>query len=131
LDAESWPAYRDAGEDGIKRMWLDQVGWAVWLAEMMMEMRCAIQVSETRVFITTGNPVVVVHPSLGSRGFRNPDTAVIFPLSLTRVLVMDNRHAESDGGYCPANNVAPSVSGVLWRESIARMRIPKAQKTLR
>lgn len=71
LDAASWPAYRDASEDDIKRMWLDQIGSAVWLAEMLMEMRWAMQFSETPVFITTDNPVVVVHPNL----FRPPHSS--------------------------------------------------------
>jgi len=121
VDAASWPAYRDASEDDIKRMWLDQVGSAVWLAEMMMEMRWAMRFSETPAFITTDNPVVVLHPSLSFRGFKNPETTVMFPLSPTRVLLMDNRHTEPDGRYYPANNVAPSVNGLLWRESIDRM----------
>jgi hypothetical protein len=121
VDAASWPGYRDAGEDDIKRMWLDEVGSAVWLAEIMMGMRWAMQVSDAPVFITTDNPVVVLHPSLNFRGFRNSETTVVFPLSPTRVLVMDNRHSEPDGKYYPAQNVAPRLNGLLWRESIDRM----------
>lgn len=121
LDTTDWPAYRDATDDDIKRMWLEQVGSAVWLAEIMMGMRWAVQFSETPVFITTDNPVTVVHPSLRFRGFRNPETAVIFPLSPTRVLVMDNRHAEPDGQYYRVRKSAPNVNTVLWRESIDRM----------
>jgi len=106
-------------------MWLKEVGSAVWLAEILVKMRWAIQFSDTPVFITTDNPVVVLHPSLTFRGFTNPETMVVFPLSPTRVLMMDNRHAEPDGHYYPVNNTAPGLNGMLWRESIDRMFTPR------
>jgi hypothetical protein len=48
--------------------------------------------------------------------FRNKDISVVFPLSPTRVLHMDWRHGEPDGGYDAVNpDAAPlnSCSGAM------------------
>jgi hypothetical protein len=120
LDTSNWPEYRDANEDDVKRMWIDQIQSARWLAEILMPMRWSMFVSEAPTFIATDNPVAVMHPELGFRGFRNPQTLVVFPLSPTRVLVMDNRKSEPDGQYYIEAN--PGVLNVLlWRESIDLM----------
>ena len=118
IDEESWPAYRDADDDAIKSMWLDNVGSAVWLAEVLMEMRWALLVSERPVFIATDNPVMVMHPELRFRGFRNKDSFVVFPLSPTRALHLDNRHSEPDAQFYDASKTAVGLNGLLWRESI-------------
>jgi len=121
VDKESWPAYRDASEDDIKRMWIKQVGSAAWLAEILMKMRWAVLISEEPRFITSDNPVVLLHPSLGFKGFKNPETAVVFPLSPTRVLFLDNRHSEPDGQYYPFAESVAGLNGLLWRYSIEHM----------
>ena len=121
LDKSSWPEYRDADDDAIKKMWLDQVGSAVWLAETLMEMRWAMLVTEKPVYITTDNPVIVVHPDLRFRGFRNKEAMVIFPLSSTRTLVMDNRHSESNAQFYDGTQTAASQNGLLFRDSLKCM----------
>lgn len=120
----SGPA-RDADEDAIKRMWLDNVNSAMWLAKIMMEMRWAVLFSEKPVFVTTDNPVIVMHPDLEFRGFKNPKTTVFFPLSPTRMLVMDNRHSEPDGEYYPLKDSPGGLNMLLWRESIDSMFSPR------
>jgi hypothetical protein len=121
LDKDSWPSYSNASDDDIKRMWLDDVGSATWLAEILMGMRWAILLSEEPVFITTDNPVVTLHPSHGFRGIKNPETSVVFPLSPTRVLHIDNRMSEPDGHYYPLRGSAGSLNGLLWRCAINAM----------
>lgn len=121
LYRESWPSYRDADGDAIKRMWLDQVGQAVWLAEILLEMRWSMLVSDEPVLITTDNPVMVMHPSLRFRGFRNPETSVLFPLSSTRALSLDNRHAEPAGQFYDGGKIATCLNSLLWRDSIDLM----------
>jgi hypothetical protein len=121
VDKDSWASYRNADEDDIKRMWLDNVGSATWLAELLMSMRWAILLSEEPAFITTDNPVVTLHPSLKFRGIKNAETSVVFPLSPTRVLHIDNRMSEPDGRYYPLRGSAESLNGVLWRYAINAM----------
>jgi hypothetical protein len=121
LDKDSWPSYRNASEDDIKRMWLANVGSATWLAKMLMDMRWAILLSEEPVFITTDNPVVTLHPSLQFRGIKNPETSVVFPLSPTRLLHIDNRMSEPDGQYYPLKANPGTMNGLLWRYAINAM----------
>lgn len=125
FDSSDWPRYRDADEDVLKRMWLDYVGRAVWLAKIFMKMRWYMLVSEEPVFITTDNPVIATHPELRFCGFRNPETSVIFPLSPTRALGMDNRHSEPDGQFYDAAKSAIAVNSLLWREAIEDMFSPR------
>lgn len=46
LDHSSWPAYRDATEDDMKRAWNEWLGQAADMAKMFLEMRWAVLVSE-------------------------------------------------------------------------------------
>lgn len=118
IDKSSWLEYRNGDEDAIKNMWLDNVGSAEWLAKVMMEMRWAMLVSDVPVFITTDNPVTVMHPDFQFRGFKDIGSSVAFPLSPTRVLVMDNRHSEPDGEFYGSRESAAALNGLLWRHSI-------------
>jgi hypothetical protein len=121
LEKDSWPSYSNASEDDIKRMWLDNVGSATWLAKMLMGMRWAILLAEEPVFITTDNPVVMLHPSLQFRGIKNAETSVVFPLSPTRLLHIDNRMSEPDGQYYPLKTNPGSMNLLLWRYAINAM----------
>lgn len=125
LDHSDWPAFRDAGEDDVKRMWLDQIGSATWLAEIFMQMRWAVVVSPTPSFITTDSPIVVLHESLTFKSFRNKDISVVFPLSPTRVLHMDWRHGEPDGHYYEVNPNTALLNLLLWRNSMNMMFAPR------
>lgn len=118
LDHSTWPAYRDASEEDLKKAWLEEVGRAAGVAEIFMRMRWAMLFSEEPVFITSDNPVTIVHPSLAFRGLRNPETTVIFPLSPTRCLHMDNRHSEPDGHYYPLAQPAANTNLLIWRNAI-------------
>jgi Protein of unknown function (DUF4238) len=117
----AWPAYRDGTDDDIKRVWLDQVGSAVWMAELLLNMRWSIIVSKEPVFITTDNPVVPLHPSLRFRGIKNPETMMMFPLSPTRLLWLDNRHREPKNQYYPLKDNGGDINGLLWRHAIENM----------
>jgi hypothetical protein len=75
LDTSTWPAYRDASEEDVKKMWLEQVGSATRVAETLMKMRWAMLFSEEPVFITTDNPVAIVHPTLEFRGLNDAATS--------------------------------------------------------
>lgn len=93
------PACRDATEEDMKRAWDDWLRQAAGIAEIFLKMRWVILVSERSVFITSDN-LVLAGDALGPhRGFTHPDAMVTFPLSPTRVLMMDNRHNEPDAQF--------------------------------
>jgi hypothetical protein len=117
FDASDWPQFRLAGDNEIKRAWLHDLGQATWLAEILMEMRWSILVSEEPVFVTSDKPVSLLHPSLRAVGFKNPETLVIFPLSPTRILCLDNRHSEPDGQYYSLKEPRGAINSIIWRYS--------------
>jgi hypothetical protein len=121
FDRDSWPASRDAGPEELKRSWINNIRGAAWLAEILMKMRWAVVLSDEPVFITSDNPVTVLHPSLKFRGFADPETSVIFPLSPTRVLNMDNLHNQPDGHYYPVNPGPAALNLLQWRRANEHM----------
>lgn len=125
LDTSSWPAYRDASEDDIKRSWNEWVGQSAGVATMFLEMRWAVLVSDDPVFITSDNPVMVGDTIGPHRGLKHPEAMVTFPLSPTRVLVMDNRHSEPDAQYYPLKHDPASTNMLIWRNAIEHMFSPR------
>jgi Protein of unknown function (DUF4238) len=121
LDPSTWPSYRDGTGDDIKRMWLDQVSSAMWMAELLLNMRWSVICSETPVFITTANPVVPLHPTLRFRGIKDPETTLVFPLSPTRLLCLDNRDNESKNEYYSLRDNGGGFNTLLWRYAIENM----------
>jgi hypothetical protein len=70
VNLDDWLECLNASEDDLKRAWGEQVSTAGWLAEMLLKMRWAVVFSEEQVFITSDNPVMIVHPSLKFRGLK-------------------------------------------------------------
>jgi len=117
IDASSWPAYRDATEDDLKRGWIDQIGTVAWYAEKLMAMRWSVVCADQPTFITSDNPVTIIHPSLRFRGIGNSETTIMFPLSPTRLLNMDNRHHEPGNQYYALNDDGSSANMMIWRQA--------------
>jgi hypothetical protein len=125
LDHSSWPAYRDATEEHMKQAWNDWLGQSAEIAKMFMEMRWAILVSDKPAFITSDNPVLVGDTLGPHRGLKHPETMVTFPLSPTRVLMMDNRHSEPDAQFYPLKHDAAATNMLIWRNAIEHMFSPR------
>jgi len=118
LDPMDWNDFRIGGEDFIKRIWLRQIDGAQELARIFLEMRWSMHATQLPIFITSDDPVVAIHQDLVFRGFRNPGTSVIFPLSPTRVLHLDWRRDHDDGGYYQSVETFPAINFILWRNCI-------------
>lgn len=125
LDHASWPAYRDATEEDMKKAWNDWLGQAAGIAELFLKMRWAVVVSDAPVFITSDNPVLVGDTLGPHRGLNHPEAMVTFPLSPTRVLMMDNRHSEPDSRFYPLKHDPASTNMLIWRNAIEHMFSPR------
>ena len=55
---------------------------------------------------------------------KHPDAMVTFPLSPTRILMMDNRHSEPDTRYYPLQG-GPGAFNLMWRNAIDQMFAPR------
>jgi hypothetical protein len=121
IDPESWPAYRDASEDDLKRMWISQMNNASEYAEMLLGMRWSMVIAEQPTFITSDNPVAILHPSLTFQGLSNSETLVLFPISPQRILIMDHRHEQPSGQYYPLQGDGAAQNVLIWRNAIEFM----------
>lgn len=117
VDISSWPAYRDATENDLKRSWIDQISTVGWYAKKLMAMRWSVVCANRPTFITSDNPVTIIHPSLQFKGINNSDTTIMFPLSPTRLLNMDNRHGEPSNQYYALNEDSSSANLLIWRHA--------------
>jgi hypothetical protein len=125
IDVSTWPQYRDATDDDLKTLWISQINSATHIAEMLFNMRWAILFSDTPSFVTSDNPVTFLHPSLIFQGIKNPDTTILFPLSPTRVLSMDNRHDQPDAHYYPLKGSPATTNLLIWRNAIDHLFSPR------
>ncbi len=116
LDISTWPTFRNASEDDLKRAWLKQIGSATEIAKLFMNMRWSVVVADNPSFITTDNPITFAHPTLEFRGIKNKGTLILFPLSPTRVLLLDHNLTEPDGQYYPLwEGGAAAINSLLWK----------------
>jgi len=81
----------------------------------MKNMRWSILISNKPEFVTSDNPITFTHPSLSFRGIKNKETLVMFPLSPTRLLLMDHRYSEPRNQYYPMKHPIAVTNGLLWR----------------
>lgn len=125
LDHSSWPAYRDATQEDMKAAWNEWLGQSAEIAGMFMKMRWAILVSDEPVFITSDNPVTVGDTLGPHRGLKHPEAMVTFPLSPTRVLIMDNRHSEPANQFYPLKHDPAATNMLIWRNAIEHMFSPR------
>ncbi len=111
LDASGWHAYRAWGSDDHHRFFTHLIrSEAVGLAELLMTKRWSIIVAEHDTFVTSDKPVAIQHRTKSVFGVRTPGTIVSFPISPTRLLVMDDMRDEPANQYYP---LEASMSGAF------------------
>ena len=118
---ESWPIYRDASEDDLKRIWIAHMNDATEYAKILMGMRWSMVLADAPTFITSDNPVAVLHPSLTFRGLSNPETTLLFPISPSRILIMDHRHDEPANQYYALQGNGTAQNVLIWRNAMEYM----------
>ena len=117
FDNSDWQQYKAAGPEEKKGMFVNGIRQnATYLAQILMEKRWSVVFSEEPAFITSDAPVAVIHPTRDVFGVATPGTVVSFPLSPTRVLMMDDRHDQPKGRYYPLSKSGPGPANMTsWR----------------
>ena len=99
---------------------------AVSVAEILLEKRWSIIFSEDSQFITTDKPVVVINKNKEKFGLKTEGTIIMFPISSSRLLVLDDRYNEPKGQYYPLSPEGPGPHNLLiWREALNFMISPR------
>lgn len=117
LDNSDWGQHSAAGVEEKKRMFIDSLLQnATHYAEILMKKRWSVVFSEAPAFITTDTPVAVIHETRDVFGLATPGTVISFPLSPSRVLMMDDRHDQPKGHYYRLADTGPGPANfVAWR----------------
>lgn len=119
VDTSDWQEHRDQGKDGHDRAFANMVQSEVGrMAQHLLTKRWSVLFSDQNVFVTSDTPVGLSHLSRERFGYGTKDTILTFPLSPSRILIMDDLHAEEPNQYYPVleSNVAV-MNMTIWKSA--------------
>lgn len=116
FDVSDWHNYRNWGDNEHDQFFAATIqSEARNIAQLLLKKRWSIVFSELDTFITTDKPVVLQHSSRETFGFGTEGAIVIFPLSPTRLLMMDDMHHEPSNQYYPLTPpTAGAFNATIW-----------------
>lgn len=102
FDTSGWESYKQWGEDEHHRFFSETIrAESGHLAKILLKKRWSVVFSDDKHFITSDKPVGVQHGSREFFGIGTTGTVVVFPLSPTRILMMNDQHQEPANQYYP------------------------------
>jgi hypothetical protein len=117
LDTNGWNEYRAWEKNDHDRFFTHVIeSEATRIADVLMQKRWSVILSEREAFVTTDKPVVLQHQSRRSFGFRTPGVIVSFPLGPKRLLVTDDMHHEPANQYYSLQESAEGAFNLaIWK----------------
>lgn len=117
FDPSGWREYKEWNKTEHHKFFVRVVqSEAVVLATMLLKKRWSVISSDGPVFVTSDNPVSKQHQSRSLFGFGTEGVIVTFPISPTRLLVMDDLFEQRTGQYYELSNSGPGPYNLLiWR----------------
>jgi hypothetical protein len=114
FDTSGWREWRQSGTDDHHRTFAAAIEHeAIGLAEGLLKKRWSVIAVDQPGFITSDRCVAVHHRERQICGLMTPGAVILFPLSPTRVLILDDQHLPSDQ-YITTDDVG-SVNFMIWR----------------
>jgi hypothetical protein len=119
FDTSDWHSYRKWNDNDHHHFFVRRIrNDAGHLASIILRKRWSIVFTDKPHFITSDKPVILQNFERERFGFGTSGSIISFPLSPTRVLIMDDLHDEPPNQYYP---LLPANLGVynfsIWRES--------------
>ena len=116
VDFTDWRTMDPLSDTTIRRLFSENIHPAAGdLAGVLMQKRWAVIFADEPSFCTSDRPVVMCHPTAKSFGVGTKGTTILFPLSPTRLLMLDDRTDSTDGGYYPIQEGAIGTLGfTVW-----------------
>lgn len=119
FDTSNWQEYKSQGKDGHDREFARMIQWEVGsMAKRLLEKRWSILLSDRDTFVSSDKPVVLSHPNRERYGYGTKGVMIFFPISPSRLLVMDDLRDEPANQYyglVPTN--AGVVNMTIWRNA--------------
>ena len=102
IDTSGWHEYCSWGKREHHQFFTDLIqSESIHLANLLIKKRWSVVFTERPQFITSDKPVAKEHATKEIFGFKTEDMIVRFPLSQTRLLVMDDMNNEPANQYYP------------------------------
>jgi hypothetical protein len=117
FDSSDWHEYKNWQANDHHRFFCDSMqGLTGQIAQLIIQKRWSVIFSDHAAFITSDKPVCMDHRKNEKFGFGTKGTIITFPLSPTRLLVMDDMHEEPAGQYYPLRADGPGPFNLrIWR----------------
>lgn len=118
LDPSDWDNYSNPTQYDKEKFFVDTIkDLSMDVVEVFMNKRWSVIFSETKQFITTDNPLVISNRIMGevkNYGLNTKGTTITFPISPTRVLIMDDLFDEQHSQYYPLQEDGSDINILLW-----------------
>ena len=102
FDPSDWDSYKKWDENDHHRFFTKTIRMLSGnMAQKLLEKRWSVVFADNENFITSDKPVVIQHMSKEVYGYGTHGAIIGFPLSPTRVLIMDDQHHEPANQYYP------------------------------
>lgn len=112
---EEWEAYADADENDEHWMFVESIeSEAIMRAEMLMEKRWSMVLFDEPLLVTSDNPFFVIDPELRRDQIGGDHAKLIFPVSPTRLLCMDELDEPANQYYKPPPDAAGMYNYLTW-----------------
>lgn len=108
--------YKSASENDFQEFFVEHIhSDAILIAKLFLVKRWSIIFSNEPVFITSDNPVVIANDKHKPYGIKTEGTVIIFPISPTRLLWLDDLFEQPQNQYYPLKcQDARSLNLLIW-----------------
>lgn len=118
LDPSDWKSYSNPTQYDKEKFFIETIKESSMdIVEVFLKKRWSVIFSETKQFITTDNPLVITNRLMGeikNYGLNTKGTTITFPISPTRVLVLDDLLDEPHSQYYPLKEEGTDINILLW-----------------
>ncbi|MBI1248137.1 DUF4238 domain-containing protein [bacterium] len=126
LDTSGWQSYCEATPELDDQLWLEMIEQdATRYAEMLMDKRWSIVFIDDPLFVTSDYPLYVPRPEMERYQVGGDNAVILFPISPTRILCMDDLPEPSNQYYHLENPLADLYNFFTWVNTESFMISPR------
>ena len=116
LDKKDWFKYKNPSSYDRQKFFVDMIHReTIELANILMKKRWSIVFSNEPCFITTDQPIAVFNRKNDKFGLATEGSYISFPLSTTRILVLDDLFEEPGSQYYSlSENNSAAINTIHW-----------------
>jgi len=115
FDKHRWKSFVEAGPKDEHQSFVHMIrAEAVHIAEGLMKKRWSVVVMDEPLFVTSDNPFFQLHPNMKRHQILGKAAMLMFPLSPTRILWLDDLDASRSQYHKVAADQAGHYNGLTW-----------------